>query len=203
MQDALGFVRVNLPRYTLQGQLKAMALHRVPSVIRKGGKLREEDVPEGMRVLDGDIDTMIRMAAPGRVIAVQHAHLLANPNKRGVKGGTRQDFRRTWDALHAKGAVLWELYTNRRTDKGADREAIALDAVEALAMGRHKTNGADKRGRPAKKFSTEQWTAGKSRWDSRHIKTWEQVQKGLPKGMTARDLWLKYGPRDGDETEPD
>lgn len=22
--------------------------------------------------------------------------------------------------------------------------------------------------------------------------TWEQVQKGLPKGMTARDLWMKY-----------
>lgn len=203
MQDALGFIRVNLPRYTVAGQIKAMVAHSVANVIRKGGKLPERDIPEGMQVVEGDIDTVIRMAAPGRVIAVQHAHLLANPNKRGVRGGTRQDFRRTWDALHAKGAVLWELYTGRRSDKGADREAIALDAVEALAMGRHKVRHTDKRGRPAKKFTDEQWAAGKARWSSRRIKTWEQVQNGLPAGMTTRDLWTKYGPRDGDETEPD
>jgi hypothetical protein len=199
MHDALGFIRVNLPRYTVTGQLKAMHTHKVMSVIRKGGKLRDADVPDGMQVLEGDIDTVLRMAAPGRLIAVQHAHLLADPDKRRTRGGTRQDFRRVWDALHAKGAVLLELYTGRRTDKGADREAIALDAVDALAMGRHKTRHTDRRGRPARKFSEADWALGKARWDSRRIATWEQVEKGLPKGMTARDLWMKYGPRDSEQ----
>lgn len=203
MNDALGFIRVNLPRYTVAGQIKAMAAHSVANVIRKGGKPKDGDIPEGMQVVEGDIDTVIRMAAPGRVIAVQHAHLLANPNKRGVRGGTRQDFRRTWDALHAKGAVIWELYTDRRTDRGADREAIAFDAVEALAMGRHKTRHTDKRGRPRKQFSEKAWAVGKARWFSRRIKTWAQVEAGLLEGMTARDLYDKYKARDGDGTEPD
>lgn len=203
MNDVIGFIRVNLPRYTASGQIKAMAAHSIPNVIRKGGKHRDATVPEGMKVVEGDIDTLLRMAAPGRLVAVQHAHLLANPDKRGVKGGTRQDFRRIWDALHAKGAVIWELYTNRRTDRGADREAIAFDAVEALALGRHKTRASDKRGRPAKTFSPKAWEVGKSRWDSRHIKTWAQVEKGLVEGMKARDLWEEYGPRNDDETEPD
>lgn len=40
-------------------------------------------------------------------------------------------------------------------------------------------------------------------WESRHIKSYAQVQKGLIEGMTTRDLWDEYGPRDKDETEPD
>ena len=199
MTDALGFVRVSVPRYTLTGQLKAMHVHSVAKVIRKGGKLKDGDVPEGMQVLDGDIDTILRMAAPGRLIAVQHAHLLADPEQRRKRGGTRQDFRRAWEAIHQKGAILWELYTGRRSDRANDREAIALDAVEALAMGRHKTRHTDKRGRPGREFTAEQWASGKSRWYSRRIKTWEQVEKGLPEGMKARDLWNKFGPRDGEE----
>lgn len=199
MTDALGFIRVNIPRYTLAGQLKAMHINSVLKVIRKGGKLKEDDMPEGMQVLDGDIDTIIRMAAPGRLIAVQHAHLLADPEQRRKRGGTRQDFRRTWEAIHQKDAIVWELYTGRRSDKANDREAIALDAVEALAMGRHKTRHTDKRGRPAKQFSVKAWDVGKARWFSRRIKTWAQVGNGLLEGMTPRDLYDECGPRDGEE----
>lgn len=200
MNDVLGFIRVLLPRYTAKGQRDAMFLNCVARVVQMGEDKRATKVPSEMRIAPGDASDVIRLARPGTVVAVLHAHLLADPKRRNVRGAMRRDFRQTWEAIHAKGAVVWELYTDRRSDHANDREAMALDAVDSLALGRHKVRGSDKRGRPEKTFTEEQWAQAERVWESRRIKRWEDVKKKLPKGMSLTRAYRRFKARNIETT---
>ena len=72
-------------------------------------------------------------------------------------------------------------------------------AIDALARGRHKTRQSDKRGRPAKSFTEDQWERARAAWESRKLRTWADVAAKLPKGMTPRDCWNKFGRRSNSE----
>lgn len=195
MRDVIGFARVLLPRYTAIGQWRLMALNKVRNVIQKGERIQEANVPEDMKIILGDVSDLIRMGAPGRVYAVAHAHLLADPSLRGVRGGTRGDFWRVVDAIEAKGAIIWELYTGFRTDDPKQRDKLTRAAIDALALGRHKTRRSDKRGRPLKTFDDATKAKGEAVWFSRRWKTWASAGKRLPKGMTVWDAHELFGPR--------
>jgi len=199
MDDVIGFVRVNLPRYTAVGQRRAMAMHNIRNIIQKGERIRLEEIPEGMTVALGDIADVLRMAVEGRTVAVLHAHLLANPERRNVRGALRKDFWRVFDALEAKGTVLWELYTDLRSDDPAQRDKMTRAAVDALALGRHKTRRSDKRGRPKKEFDEPTKLKGQQVWESRRYKSWKVAAKHLPKGMTVWDAYELFGPRNTEE----
>lgn len=186
MDDTIGFIRVILPRYTEAGQRSAMEAHNIGFVIQDGGKRHNGTTVELVRMI-------IR---PGRVVAVQHAHLLADPKAKRKRGGTRAAFWGVFDAIEAKGGVIWELYTGLRTDKPAERDSMTREAIEALARGRHKTSRHDKRGRPPKTFTEAQIEKGQAVWESRKHKTWQDAAKHLPKGMTTRDAWKMFGRRD-------
>lgn len=176
-----------------------MAVNKVWSIIQKGERIRTEDIPEGMTVIAGDIPDLLRMRAPGRVYAVLHAHLLADPEKRNVRGALRRDFWRVFDALEEKDCIVWELYTGLRTDDPKQRDKMTRAAVDALSLGRHKTRRSDKRGRPPKEFDDDTKAKGKAVWESRRYRTWAAAGKRLPKGMSVFDAYDLYGPRNAEE----
>lgn len=187
MTDIIGFIRVILPRYKEAGQRQAMDAHSISRVL--GGKK-----------LEGTLADVVRMVRPGTVVAVQHAHLLADPKMKHKRGGTRQSFWAAFDAIEAKGGVIWELYTGLRTDTKEGRDLMTRAAIETLARGRHKTSAHDKRGRPAKTFTEAQIEKGRAVWESRKYKRWQDAAKHLPKGMTVRHAWKLFGRRDTEET---
>jgi hypothetical protein len=187
VSDIIGFVRVILPRYSEAGQRAAMEANSIPPerVLQEGGKQAR-----------GDRAGLLRMMAPGRTVAVLHLFLLADPRAKRKRGGTRADLWKVIDKIEASGAVIWELYTGLRSDSGEGRDQMTREAVEALARGRHKTSRSDKRGRPPKQFTSAQVEKARAVWESRKHKTWQEAEKHLPKGMSARDAWKLFGRRD-------
>lgn len=76
---------------------------------------------------------------------------------------------------------------------------MTREAVDTLARGRHKTRQSDKRGRPPKQFTEAEWAKAEAAWNSRKLKRWADVQAKLPKGMTVRHCWNKWGRRNTEE----
>jgi hypothetical protein len=193
-EHIIGFIRVILPRYTEAGQRQAMEAHSIQRILQEGGKRSSAD----------SMDTLLRMLRPDQptTVAVLHALLLANPRDKRKKGGTRAAFWRTLDAIEKRGGVIWELYTGLRTDTREGRDKMTREAIDALARGRHKTSQSDKRGRPPKQFTDAQWEKAKAAWDAiGKLKTWDAVAKKLPKGMTPRDCWNRWGARSSETDE--
>jgi len=124
-----------------------------------------------------------------------HLHLLADPKNKHKRGGMRADLWKALDAIEKRGGVIWELYTGLKTDTKAGRDTMTRGAIETLARGRHKTERSDKRGRPPKTFTEKEWAAAEAAWNSRRLKRWEDVAAKLPKGMTLKRAWAKFGPR--------
>lgn len=185
--DIIGLIRVLKPRYTEAGQRTALAVKEVNTrcVLDLGNTTREE---------------LLRMTRPGTVIAILHLHLLADPKRKRQKGGMRADLWEALDLIEKKGGVVWELYTGLKTSTREGRDMMTREAVETLARGRHKTERSDKRGRPEKKFTDAEWTQAKTAWDSRKLKRWVDVKAKLPKGMTLKRAWAKFGPRNTENT---
>jgi len=190
-EHIIGFVHVILPRYSEAGQRKAMVMHSIERVVQHGGKLGNVTLRE--------LANLARPEQPGTVIAVQHALLLADPKAKRKRGGTRASFWSTFDAIEARGGVIWELYTGLRTDKPPERDRMTREAIDALARGRHKTSVADKRGRPRKRFGEAELAKARALWESRKLKTWADVQAKLPKGITTRDCWNLWGRRNSED----
>jgi hypothetical protein len=68
-------------------------------------------------------------------------------------------------------------------------------AIDALAKGRHKTEGSDKRGRPLQKFTAAEMQQAKDAWHSRRLKTWDDVRKKMPKGFSLNRAYRLWGAR--------
>lgn len=191
MSDVIGFIRVILPRYTDSGQRKAMDANSIDRVLTEGGK-RE-------RRFQGTRSELLRMVRSGTAVAVLHLHLLADPKSKHKRGGARADLWRAVDEIERRGGHVWELYTDLRTDTKEGRDAMTRAAVEALARGRHKTHKGDKRGRPKKEFPAADLAKAKAAWESRKLKTWDEVEARLPEGMTTRHCWNLWGSRNSTE----
>lgn len=184
MNDVIGFIRVFLPRYPEAGQRRAMSENGIAGIIQEGG-----------RKANGTRADILRMHAPGRILAIQHLFLLADPKAKRKSGGTRADLWKAVDAWEADDGLILELATGRRTDDKRQRDEMMRDAIEALARGRHKTTRGDKRGRPKKEFSEADLTRGKAVWEGRKYKTWDDAAEALPKGMTVWDAYALWGKR--------
>jgi hypothetical protein len=172
-----------------------MEAHRISTVFHEGKQLRYSEV---CKIVPGTRDQFVRMSGRGRLLAVQHLFLLANPKLPGKGGARRRDFYAAVDRIEERGGILWELYTGRRSDDPRQRELMIRDAVEAMATGRHKRTSMDKRGRPPKTFPPEVLEKAKAVWESRKYKTWDEAAKHLPPGMNKWDAWEEFGPRGDD-----
>lgn len=133
MTTVRGFIREIRPRYLAKSQRKALADAGVSFVYEQGSKRA-----------NATRDDLERSLRSGDVVAVLHAFLLADQSKRGK---TREDLWRCMDAIEARGASVWELYTGLRSSDKRQRDIMLRAAVEALARGRHKRSENDKRGR--------------------------------------------------------
>jgi hypothetical protein len=167
-----------------------MEAHNISRVLQDGGKQH-----------NGTLADLVRMIRGETLIAVQHAMLLADPRHDRKRGGSRAAFWAALDAIEERGGVIWELYTGLRTDRPGERDKMTRAAIDALARGRHKTRQSDKRGRPAKQFTEEQWAKAQAAWESMKLKTWADVAPKLPKGMTPRDCWNRFGARSAGNSE--
>ncbi len=183
MNDVIGFIRVILPRYALAGQKEAMERNGIEKYLVEGGR---KPKPTGTR------HDVTRMMCEGRVFAIQHLFLLADPAKRTAQ---RRDLWKAIDEIEKRNGVIWELYTGRRSDDKRQRDEMMRDAIEALTRGRHKRSDTDKRGRPQKTFSEAEITQAKAAWNSRKLKTWKSVQEKLPPGFTLWRAHKLFGPR--------
>lgn len=192
LKEACGFIRGNISRFTPAGQYKAMEAHSIPWSVQEGGKtlLAASNVTRDTR------EAFLRMAKSGRVLAVQHVFLLVDPSTKAKGGGKRKDLWNAIRRIEENGAILWELATGRRSDDPAQRDGMIEDAIDALARGRPKYSNRDKRGRPPKEWPDPVLEKAKAVWESRRYKTWQEAAKHLPKGMTAKDAWNKFGPRE-------
>ena len=196
MSEAVGYIRVFLPRYPAAGQRQAMELHKIPTAIHEGGQLRTSKV---VKIIEGTRAEFLRMAAPGRLLALHHLFLLAEPRARGKAGGRRKDLWAAIKAIEAKGGVLWELYTGRRSDDPKQRDEMIEDAIEALTRGRHKYAQDDRRaGRPRRVWSADVLTHNEKIWNSRHYATWQECEAKFIGGMTGNDAWKQWGKRNRD-----
>ena len=156
-------------------------------------------IQEGGRKAFQSRDELVRLVREGDVIAVQHLHLLADPSRKRKRGGTRADLWKAIDEIEKRGGILWELYTGLRSDTKEGRDRMTREAVDTLARGRHKTRMSDKRGRPPRQFTDAEWAKAEAAWNSRKLKRWADVQAKLPKGMTVRHCWNKWGRRNTEE----
>lgn len=179
MNDVFGYIRVIKPRYMAQAQQDAMAENGVTKFVvdgsRKDATIRND---------------FIRCIRPGTVVAIRHLFLLARP------GGGRKDLWKAFDEIEARGGVIWELYTGRKTSNKSERDKMMREAIDALAKGRHKRSGSDKRGRPSKSFTDAEVRQAHAAWHSRKLKTWAQVQEKLPAGFSLNRAFKLWGPRD-------
>jgi hypothetical protein len=141
MNDVIGYIRVLLPRYARAGQEEAMQRNGVEKYLVEGGK---KPKPTGTR------HDVTRMMCEGRVLAIQHLFLLADPKTRS---SMRRDLWKAIDEIEKRKGTIWELYTGLRSDDAKQRDLMMRNAVEALARGRHKRSDSDKRGRPKKEFT--------------------------------------------------
>lgn len=177
-----GYVRP-MPRITEAGQLSALAEH---------GLSRDRVYVEGAGA-EG-LDGMIRSLRHGEVVAVTRVHILAAPK---IKTSDRPR-RALWDAVHAieaKGASILEIETGRRSTDPSDRDAMIADAIEQITHSGRAPRKRDTPGRPPAAFTPEQIEAARAVWESRSIKTWDEVRAKLPKGFSAHRAYKMFGRR--------
>ena len=195
IKEACGFIRGSIPRFTPEGQRNAMDAHSIPWAVQEGGKT----LTAAPNVTRDTREAFLRMAKPGRLMAVHHLFLLVDPSAKAKGGGKRKDLWNAIRRIEANGGIVWELATGRRSDDPVQRDGMIEDAIDALARGRPKYSNRDKRGRPPKTFPDATWEKAKAVWESRRHKTWQAAAKHLPKGMTAKDAWSRFGPRDTED----
>ncbi len=191
MSGVRGYIRVILPRYPEAGQRKVLETKGVNGIL----------VEDGRNSVHTRAD-LVRLVRKGTVIAIQHLFLLADPREKRKRGGTRADLWKAIDAIEAKGGFLWELSTGLNSGRPRERDQMTRAAVEALARGRHKTTGSDKRGRPLAEFDEKQMTAAKLVWvDTKRFPTWSAARKAMPKGFTSARAYQLWGARMSEKTQ--
>ena len=105
-----------------------------------------------------------RRKGAGDVVAVAWLPLVADPKRRTVAGGLRAAMLDAIRDLDRAGATVMELETMRSTSDASQREAMILDAIDALARTRV---GVRSPGRPSIVWTADQQRTMREHWRSR------------------------------------
>jgi hypothetical protein len=107
-----------------------------------------------------------RLVRPGTVLEFVHAFLLADPRRKKLKGGLREDFRAALARLEKRGAVVVDVDAGICSQKHK-RALLALadsDISRSNQGAKSATNGARSKGRPEAAFTPQQLKDAKAIW---------------------------------------
>lgn len=153
----------------------------------------------------------VRLVRKGDAVLIEWLQLIAEPKSARVRHPA-MDMRDALEAIEARGGVLLEVGTGRRSDDAKQRAAMIADAARSLGAGgrslsseQARINGAQagtKRGRPKASFTEAEIEAARKVWESRKVATWEDAAALLPKGFTVYRAAKMFGPRGAGERKP-
>ncbi len=147
--------------------------HRWVKAVEQHRRLEAEGC-RGIVEIDGKKNPVhqsdiIKMACPGRVFALAHAFLLADPKGRNRRGGVKADFDAVLKALTDKGAIVKDMETGLTTETAEHRRAVMAVSYSHIARSnqglKSALNGTRSRGRP------KEWADPKDRkiiWEEWH-----------------------------------
>lgn len=142
-----------------------------------------------------EMDDLAKLCRPGTVIELWRAFLLADPKRKRLSGGMRQEFKRALAVLRKRGAQVVDVSEDIGSDKPGAFMAVVDRDIGRSTRGRAAADNlvAARRGRKVLHFTAEQMRDAKAVW--RNVKdypTWADAAKALPEGFTparAFRLW--------------
>lgn len=188
--DALGVTRWHR-RFTVPGQEARLRDDGCRKIIEIGSK-------RGKYSFD-DLERLIR---PGTVVKLVHTFLLADPTAARRVGGKRKNLLDAMARIEKRGGTIKDVDSGLTTANSEHRYALVALACDQLARDgkgiRSRANGMVRKGRPVRTWTPEQWAQAKSAWESRKLKTWDDVKAMLPKGMSLWRAYRAFGARNVD-----
>lgn len=172
---------------------------RVRAFIRHSARHSESDQravidptkPGGIFVADRErgASDFVRALRKGDIVLVTTLGRLA---------GTRRGIESAMAAIHAKGCVIVEATTSRRSDEPEQRSAMIFDAIDELAGDRkvHTAAKARKYGKLGGRPPVERLPPKEAEreWFDRRNKSTMDAKEKCP-GWSVRELYRKFGPR--------
>ena len=127
------------------------------------GPQRSRMEDRGIRKIYTDLALLIkqRIEGAGDVVAVDLLMLLAEPTDARKLGGKSASLMRVMAALERKGVSIWELDTDLRSTKSAERDKMIAAALASFQRRRYEST---KRGRKQSPFSQMQDAIAKPIW---------------------------------------
>lgn len=188
--DAIGVVRWHR-RFTLAGQqarLREDGCRKIIEIGTKRGKI--------------SVDDLARLVRPGTVVKFVHTFLLGEPTAARRIGGKRKDLLDAMAKIEKRGGTIKDVDSGLATSSTEHRYALVALACDQLARDgkgiRSRANGMVRKGRPVRVWTPEQWADAKSAWESRKLKTWDDVRAMLPEGMSLWRAYRAFGARNVD-----
>ena len=188
--DAIGVVRRHR-RFTVAGQRKRLEDDGCRKIIELGWKQSQPSQ-----------DDLARLVRPGTVVKFVHTFLLADPRAAKRVGGKRKNLLDAMAAIEKRGGTIKDVDSGLSTANAEHRYALVALACDQLARDgkgiRSRANGMVRKGRPVRVWTPEQWADAKSAWESRKLKTWDDVRAMLPEGMSLWRAYRAFGARNVD-----
>ena len=174
------------PRLRASEQRKTLEAHGFSPIRELGRGLQIEAVARALR--------------PGDVVGFVRFWVLIDV--KAVKRGKRKAaVLAAVEAFEKEGreAVMHEIASGRVSSDRKQRTSMIADALEDVTkrgQGRRSAeNGNKSPGRPKAEFTEAQIEQAHRAWESRKLKTWNDVVEKLPKGFTPHRAYLMFGKR--------
>lgn len=132
VQIIIGFI-CDLPRLTVAEQRKRMTAAGAERVVIDGRKDRDRPRESWQ--------TLLKMIRPGDTVAICHGRALVD---RKGDGTPRAKFFARLGEIEDRGAAVWDLHTDLRSDDRKQRDQLAVATLDAVAKAARGADG----GRP-------------------------------------------------------
>jgi hypothetical protein len=101
--------------------------------------------------------------------------------------------------LEKRGGTIKDVDSQLTTTNTEHRYALVALACDQLARDgkgiRSRANGMVRKGRPVRTWSPDEWKQAENAWNSRKLKTWDDVKAMLPDGMSLARAYRAFGAR--------
>jgi hypothetical protein len=137
-------------------------------------------LPDGENYLEDKggkvIDTLTRSVRTGTIVRVRRLFCLGPWN--GTPRKRREIVAKRVDAIKARGGIVLEAETQRRSDVRGNMAQMLMGAYEDIARG-GRAISRNRTGRPAQEFTADQQNAMKQIWFSRRYKTRKEATAAI------------------------